>query len=87
MKHLVVEDVAYDVAGNAGTVELPIDDDLFQRGIEATELASPGASAPAEARFYERTAKILPIQSRKHGFEVVMRASRAMLAAAGAALA
>jgi len=38
MKHLVVQDVPHNIWGNSGVIELPVDDNLVERRIEAAEL-------------------------------------------------
>lgn len=87
VEHLVVKDVGDDVFGNVFSVELTIDDDLLERGIEAAELTPPQALAPAEAWERERVAEVSAIEAREHWRQIVVRSGRAMLRAANALLA
>lgn len=67
VEHLVVKHVGHDVLGHAGAVELPVDDDLIQRRIEAAQLRPPGAAAPAEARSGKHTLEVVVVQSFEQG--------------------
>ncbi len=59
MQHLVVEDIRDYVGRNGGPVELPVNHDKVQGGIEAAELRSPRAPAPGQSWLSERVIKIL----------------------------
>ena len=53
MQHFVIENVAHDIFGHILSVELAIDYDLFERGVEAAQLRPPHAIAPAQPRFHQ----------------------------------
>src|SRR5215472_16386958 len=87
MKHLMVKHIVHNVVRNARLIQLAIDDDLTQRGIEATKLRGPISRAPAQPRFFQLIAKIASVELVKQPLKVVMRAGGAMFAAARPALA
>ena len=87
VEHLVIQDVSDDVLRNSRSVELPVDDDLVQRRIEAAQLRAPRAAAPAEARARKRAPKVGVIQPVEERREIVMLSGRLVRDAARPALA
>lgn len=62
VQHLVIEDVGHYVCRYAGPVELAVDHNEIQRGIEAAKLCTPGAPAPCQSGLRERIIKIAVVQ-------------------------
>lgn len=82
VQHLVKHHVSKHVFGHLFSVELAIDYDLFERGIEAPKLRPPGVRAPSQPGFAEGVLKVFAVQPRKKKAEVVMLARRPVIDAA-----
>jgi len=76
VKHFVVEDILNDELRNGGTIHAAVEEDLVGAGIVTPELASPGASAPAEMRAYEISFEELFIQRIEHSRQIEKAALR-----------
>jgi hypothetical protein len=84
VQHFMVQDVGDHIFRHAWPVELPIDHNLIERGIETAQLRAPHPSAPAEARPGKGISKIGTIQAMEQWIEIVMCTDRAMFRPAGA---
>jgi len=84
VEHLVVQNIGHHVLGNVAAIQLSVDDNLAQRGIEAAELRTPDARAPSQARPRQGISKVAPVQSLEKNAQIVMGAGRAVGGAARA---
>src|SRR5271154_4441300 len=62
VQHLVVHHVSHHEFRHAFAIQLPVDHDLLQRGIETAQQAAPDATAPTQPRLAERTFKIARVE-------------------------
>src|SRR6185312_16443712 len=81
VQHLVIEHIGDHAFRHTRMIQPAVDQNLPKRRIEAPELSSPNAFAPAEARLGKSAIKILRIERREKWFEVMMRSGRPMFRA------
>src|ERR1700733_3471263 len=87
VQHFVVHHVFDDVGRHRFAVELFVDDDLLQGGIEAAEQSAPDSFAPSQCWLDQGVFKVAAIQGLEERVEIVMNTDGAMLSASSARLA
>ncbi len=79
VQHFVVEDVRDHVLGDVLMVQLAIQDNLVERGIETPQLRAPNPGAPSQTRLGQRTLKIGLVQALEKRLQIVMRTCGSVL--------
>jgi hypothetical protein len=79
VKHLVIQHVSDDAFRHGRLVELPVNQNLAERRIEASELCAPNSLAPPESGLRKAALEISRIDRLKERCKIVMRASWTML--------
>ena len=76
VKHFMEEDVFHDELRDAGMVHAAIEKNLIGARIVTTELAAPGAGAPAEMRTHKVSFEEFSVQTIEHLCEIEKAALR-----------
>jgi hypothetical protein len=87
VEHFVVEDVLDGELGDVGAIHAAVEEDLVGAGVEAAELAAPGAGAPADVGALELIGKIFGVEVVEELMQVKVFALRIDRSGANAAAA
>src|ERR1700733_1838078 len=86
VQHFVVKHVGNNIFRDGLAVQLAIQHNLIQRGIETAQQRKPSSFAPAKARQWQRILKVLLVQASEQRREIVVcaggsvvRGTRSML--------